>query len=237
MPMTLSIEEITGDFPLFKVAVVHATGLQIVPKRADDLNALIELRQEECRTRFPGTPLSEIAGISVWRDAYRRFGVKKTSYRNSVERIVKNILTERGLPEINSFVDCYNAVSLKHIFPVGADDLGKIENKIAFRYSRPADTFFPLGQSEAENDPPKSGEVVLAAGSNVLCRRWNWYQDARSPIGLSTDRALVTIQSHGEGDLKAAADDLVDLLGRFCNAGCHVKIASADNPLVELPDG
>ncbi|MEM7026514.1 MAG: hypothetical protein AAF637_28645 [Pseudomonadota bacterium] len=93
---------------------------------------------------------------------------------------------------------------------------------------------FALGQEGAENDPPKTGEVVLAAGSNVLCRRWNWYQDAGSPIRAETTRAFVTIQSNGEGDLNAAAEDLVDLLARFAGARCSVTVASSDNQVVEL---
>ena len=33
---------------------------------------------------------------------------------------------------------------------------------------------------EDPNDPPKEGEVVYADARHVLCRRWNWRQDART---------------------------------------------------------
>lgn len=208
--------------------------MQIRSERNAELDALIGEREKVCRQRFPDTPLSEIDGIAAWRDAYKRFGIKKTSYRSSVERLVKNVLAERRLPAINTFVDCYNAVSLQHVFPVGADDADKIGDEVSFRYSRATDTFLPLGQAEAANDPPKVGEVVLASGANVLCRRWNWYQDARSPITGDTARALVTIQSQGVGDLREAADDLVALLAEFCGASCTVKMVSATSPVVEI---
>lgn len=234
MNIRLTIEDLADDFPNFEVAVVLASSLDISEQRPGGLDTLIEQRETACRDRFPDIPLSEIEGIAAWRQAYRQFGIKKTSYRSSVERLVKNVLADRRLPAINSFVDCYNAVSLDHVLPIGADDADRMETDAAFRYARDDDTFFPLGKPDAENDPPKSGEVVLASGSNVLCRRWNWYQDARSPITSTTQYALITIQSNGWGDVREATDDLFQLLDRFCGAQCSMAIASAQTPVVSL---
>lgn len=234
MQITLTIEDIAGDFPDFRVAAVLAHGLDIPAERPSALDEMIAVRERTCAEEHTGMQLSEIPGVAAWRRAYRQFGIKKTSYRSSVERLVKNVLAERRLPAINGFVDAYNAVSLAHVLPVGADDVDCIGGDVAFRYARDDDTFYPLGQEGAENDPPKSGEVVLASGVNVMCRRWNWYQDARSPITAETKRALVTIQSNGEGNLDAAAEDLTGLLARFCNAECDVAVASFDTPTVHL---
>ncbi len=234
MQITLTIEDIAEDFPDYRVAAVLAHGLEIPAERPSVLDDLIAQREGACAAEYDGMQLSEIPGVAAWRRAYRQFGIKKTSYRSSVERLVKNVLAERRLPAINGFVDAYNAVSLAHVLPVGADDVDCIGPDVAFRYSRDDDTFYPLGQEGAENDPPKSGEVVLASGPNVMCRRWNWYQDARSPITPDTRHALVTVQSNGEGNLEAAAEDLCDLLAGFCNAECDVAIASRATPTVDL---
>ena len=37
-----------------------------------------------------------------------------------------------------------------------------------------------------EPEAPKAGEVVYADAAHVLCRRWNWRQDARSLITPAT---------------------------------------------------
>ena len=58
---------------------------------------------------------------------------------------------------------------------------------------------------EDPNDPPKAGEVVYADARHVLCRRWNWRQDARSAVSTRTRRAALTVQSNGFGDVEAAA--------------------------------
>jgi DNA/RNA-binding domain of Phe-tRNA-synthetase-like protein len=232
--MRLDISDIAADFHDFRVAAVEAADLAIPATRPPDLDRLITERETALRARWAGMELSEIPGVAAWRKAYRAFGIKKTSYRSSVERLVKNTLAERPLPEINPFVDCYNAVSLAHVFPLGADDLDKVEGDIAFRYSQPADSFLDMGAEGETNDPPKPGEVVYADAQKVLCRRWNWRQDARSLVGLETKRAVVTVQANGWGDLDAAVADLTDLLARFCGARTATTTVSAAQPIAEL---
>lgn len=231
--MRLDISDIAADFPEYRLAVVVAAGLDIPADRPAALGGMIAEREAALRARWAGMELSEIPGVAAWRRAYRAFGIKKTSYRSSVERLVKNALAERPLPAINGFVDCYNAVSLTHVFPLGADDLDKVSGDIAFRYARPDDSFLDMG-SEAQNDTPKPGEVVYSDAKKVLCRRWNWRQDQRSLVSPDTRRAIVTVQANGWGDPDAAVADLVDLIGRFCGGTSAVTWASAADPVVEL---
>lgn len=234
--MKLDISEIAEDFPAFRVAVIVASGLEIAAARPAGLQTEIEGMSEGARERWAGMELSSIPGIAVWRQAYKEFGIKKTSYRCSVERLVKNALAGRPLPEINTFVDAYNAVSLAHVFPAGADDLDKIDGDIAFRYSRPGDSFLPLGRADQGEDPPKDGEVVYADAAKVLCRRWNWCQDARSPVSRKTTRAVLTVQSNGWGDFADAVDDVCHLIADYCGTSiaCKIAYASQENPIVTV---
>ena len=235
--MHLTIADIAPHFPEFRVAAVVAVRLAIPPERPAELDQVIAERESACRARFAGTELSAIPGVAAWRRAYRAFGIRRTSYRPSVERLVKNALAGRSLPRINGFVDAYNAVSLAHVLPLGADDLDKVSGDLAFRYARDGDSFVDMGAEPGEdpNDPPKPGEVVYADGAKVLCRRWNWRQDARSAVSPETRRAIVTVQWNGIGDLDAAVADLTDLLGRFCGAETAAVTADANRPTVVLP--
>lgn len=233
--MQVSIADITPAFPHCRVAVVVAEGLVIPPQRPPVLDALIADREAACRAQWAGTELSQIGGVAAWRAAYKAFGIKQTRYRSSVERLVKNVLAGRELARINGFVDAYNAVSLAHVLPLGADDLDKVAPPLAFRYAREGDTFVDMADgAEAGDEAPKPGEVVYADSRHVLCRRWNWRQDARSLITGATTRAVVTLQSNGAGDVQAAADDLVDLIGRFCGGRCRVAVLNAAHPTSDL---
>lgn len=237
--MRIDIGGVVSDFPDFRVAAVVARGLTIPAERPPDLAAIVAEREAACAARWAGTDLSAIPGIAVWRAAYRAFGIKKTSYRCSVERLVKNVLAGRTLPPINAFVDAYNAVSLAHVMPLGADDLAHVVGDVAFRRSRVGDTFLDMaggdeGGGGPVQDPPKEGEVVYADAEKVLCRRWNWRQDARSLVSPRTTAAIVTVQTNGEGDLDAAVADLSALIQRFCGGSVSVAVADRHRPVAEI---
>jgi DNA/RNA-binding domain of Phe-tRNA-synthetase-like protein len=232
--MELSIAELLPRFPAVRIAAVVAEDLAIPAGRPPELAALIKAREADCRVQWAGTELSAIPGIAAWRAAYKAFGIKSTSYRSSVERLVKNALAGRALPMINGFVDAYNAVSLAHVLPAGADDLAHVVGDVAFRFAREGDDFQDMSGEGELGGPPKPGEVVLADCRKVLCRRWNWRQDARSVITPLTRRALVTLQSNGHGDVEAAAADLAELIGRVCGGRARILIADAARPVVPL---
>lgn len=230
--MKAEISDIVGDFPDTRIAFLVAEGLSIVDARPEALAAKIAKTETACRATFTRESVGQIPGVAVWREAYKSFGVKKTSYRSSVERLLRNVLNNRPLAAINSLVDCYNRISVAHVMPVGADDLDRVKGGVCFRYSRENDDFFALGQDA--NDPPKPDEVVYADDAKLLCRRWNWYQDARSPVSAETRRAVLTVQSHGWGDLEAAAAELAADIETFCGGEVRWRIADATTPAIEV---
>jgi len=135
---------------------------------------------------------------------------------------------------VNAFVDLYNVVSLSAVLPLGADDLAQVTPPLAFRFAREGDTFVDMAEEGDAPEAPKPGEVVYADADHVLCRRWNWRQDARSLITVETTRAVVTVQGNGAGDVAAGANDLVDLIGQFCGGRCRVAILDSAHPTADL---
>jgi DNA/RNA-binding domain of Phe-tRNA-synthetase-like protein len=230
--LQISIAGITNAFPDYRVAFIVADGLTIARERPPALDALIAAREAAARERWSGTELSAIPGIAAWRAAYKGFGIRQTRYRSSVERLVKNVLAGRPLARVNAFVDLYNVVSLAHVLPLGADDLDRVTPPLCFRYSREGDSFVDMADAEEGGEPeaPKPGEVVYADAAHVLCRRWNWRQDARSIIRPDTRRAVITVQANGAGDVAAGANNLIDLIARFCVGTCRMAVLDRSRP-------
>ena len=233
---SLSIVEVVERFPDFRVAVIRATDIVIAADRSPALIGMIEKAERSSRERWRGAELSAIPAVAAWRAAYRGFGVKKTSYRSSVERLFKRVLAGGEIPRINNLVDLYNCVSLVHGLCLGADDLEQTMGDLAFRLSRRGDTFFDMSAEAGEdpNDPPKDGEVVYADARRVLCRRWNWRQDARSLVTLQTKRAVLTVQSNGYGEVEAAASELVRAIAVECGGRSTFATADRTQPIVEI---
>lgn len=236
--VSVSLEDVAPSFPEFRVAAVVAEDLMIPAERDAVLDALIGRRENAVRERFGATALADIAGIAAWRRAYRAFGIKQTRYRSAVERLVKNALAGRALPAVNALVDLYNAVSLSHVLPLGADDLDHVVGPVAFRFAREGDSFVDMTDLDEDGDvvpeAPKAGEVVYADAAKILCRRWNWRQDGRSLITPTTRRALITLQSNGTGDVAEAAVDLMDLIERHCSGSCRMAVLDRTRPTLSL---
>jgi DNA/RNA-binding domain of Phe-tRNA-synthetase-like protein len=234
--VSLDISEVSGNFPSFRVALVVARGLTVPAERSRALVAFVEETAAQVARDLAGMELADITELKAWRQAYRAFGVKKTSYRSSVERLLKNLQRGAGLPRVNALVDAYNAVSALYRMPIGADDLDRVKPPLAFRYARPTDSFIALGDPASTPDPPNAGEVVYADAEKCLCRRWNWYQDGRSAIGPRTTRAVLTVQSLSAADaqLRKAAAHLVGLIVGCAGGRANWAIAHAAAPRVDV---
>jgi len=232
----LSIAELVDRFPDFRVAFVLAEPLAIREGRSPELAGEIAAAEADCRRRHGGIELSAIPGVAAWRSAYKGFGIKRTSYRSSVERLIKRVLAGQALPEINALVDLYNMVSLESGLCLGCDDLDKTSGDLVFRFSREGDSFIDMGAEVGEDpdDPPKLGEVVYADARQVLCRRWNWRQDARTASNLESRRAMLTVQSNGFGEVEPAAERLAALIARECGGASRIAILDQARPSAGL---
>lgn len=228
----LDISEIVGKFPGFRVALLVASDLALTAADSPKLEAFLNETETAATAWLGEGDLSSVPEIRSWRDAYKAFGVKKTSYRSSVERLLKNIQRGGGLPRVNALVDIYNAVSVRHRMPIGADDLDRVCPPLAFRYARTGDSFVALGDATMAPDPPKPGEIVYGDAEKCLCRRWNWYQDARSAVGPATRRAVLTVQTLTGDDaaLNMAVAQLADVIVADLSRRVWWTVADANRP-------
>ena len=234
--ISLDIADVLPAFPSFRVALLVAAPLTIPASRSAAVDIYIARAEAEASAGLGEAALADLPELAAWRAAYRAFGVKKTSYRSSVERLLKLLARGDGLPRVNPLVDLYNAVSARHRLPIGADDLARVAPPLAFRHARDGDSFVALGDPAAADDPPRPGEVVYADAEKCLCRRWNWYQDARSAIGPATRAAVLTIQGLGPSAarVEAAAEEVSALLAEHCAATCRSAVAEAARPIAEV---
>ncbi len=232
--MRFSIEPVLDAFPGYRVGVVVAEDLSVPEASGAEWDAAMTAIEAAVRARWAGVELSQIPGIADWRAAYKAFGIKRTSYRSSVERLVKNILAGRPLPRINGLVDIYNALSAQFVLPAGADDLDRVAGDVCFRPGGPGDSYIRLGDETGAEDPPKPGEIVYADAQKVLCRRWNWSQDARSAVTPATRRAVVTFQSLGAEPPEPAVDALVAALAARCGGRSRHWILDRATPHADI---
>jgi DNA/RNA-binding domain of Phe-tRNA-synthetase-like protein len=77
MALRLDISEVLVRFPAFRVAMVVAWDVEISGERPPSLARAMDAVEAEVGAHWADTPLAEIPGLKVWREAYKAFGVKK----------------------------------------------------------------------------------------------------------------------------------------------------------------
>lgn len=190
-----------------------------------ELEAMLNENVQECEAYFTGKKPKETEDILPYRGAFTALGINPNKFLCSIEALLTRIAKGKGFPHINAAVDLGNAVSIKHRLPMGAHDLGSIEEGLDVRLAKEGDTFVPFGATESET--PDVGEAVYASGSEIRTRRWTWRQSERGKITENTTAILFPIDGFSDvnaDEVQKAADELITLLHRYF--GDQIEIES-----------
>jgi len=158
-----------------------------------------------------GTPL-----ITQWRDAYKSMGVKPSAYRCSFEALGRRAIAGKPLDTGVPAVNLYNAASIRYMACLGAYDLMRLSSApLELRFCRPEeDRFSPLGGS-ADDMPLRSGLVVYAQDSEVLCWGLNHRDSEKTCLRAETTDMVFMAEGvtpvHAESAQKALAAIRADL--------------------------
>lgn len=220
-------DDIFERFPEVVLGIVIAHGIDNAGENAE---ILAQLRTEETRTRaeLSGTQISEHPHIAPWREAYRAFGAKPKDYPSSIENLVRRVVKGHTVPHINTLVDAYNTVSLRHVVPVGGEDLDTIVGDVLLAFAGEHEASVVL-LGEPEPRAPHPGEVIYKDDAGAICRRWNWKEADRTKLTAGTRNAFLVIEGLppvGADLVDRAAAELADLIRSHC--GGRVTTARID---------
>lgn len=221
-------------FTLFNnssVAVIVARNINNAHYNPDIalLTSQIELK---LRNEVNLEELSQHPNILPWRDTYRKFGSKPSDYKSSVEALARVVLKGTEIKKISPLVDLYNLISIKHLVPVGAEDIDKIVRDLELTFADGTEEYTSLGSQE--NDPPKPGEVIYKDDIGVVCRRWNWREGERTKITPETKNAIIVIESVASIPINNAASELVDLVKQYCGAEITISYLNKDSSEINI---
>jgi len=213
---------VTALRPDYTAALLVAENLR--PGPSDDAtDALLAEAEASARKALAGGIPEQLEPVGAWRHAYQAFGAKPKRTRPSVEALLRRI--DAGLPRIDRLTDVYNAMSVRHLLPVGGEDLDRYAGPARLVRATGDEPFDTVRDGEPVIDHPEPGEVIWRDDAGVTCRAWNWRQCVRTRITLSTTRAVFILDGLaelGEGGLQAARQDLVGHIATL-NPGARVS--------------
>lgn len=233
-PFRIEIDaDVATAYPETRIAVVTVTGL----RNAEPWVA-VDRAVEALVSAFGAaiwSPLTEIdAGIACWHEAFRSFGVNPRRMRPSVDALGRRFAKIGDLPRIGPAVDAYNVVSLRHGIPAGAFDLDAVPGTpVELRPARGGDQFIPIGADADAAQEPRAGEVVYAAGADVLTRAWNHRDCDRTKVTASSRSVAFILErvdatAVPDAALAEAVADLVSLVGEHADDVSASFITPAD---------
>lgn len=228
-------DTIFDDFPDLVLGVVI---LYNIDNSQDKAEITSQLRQAEVELlgKFGSTPVIEHPYIATWREAYRKFGAKPKDYPSSVENLTRRVLNGATIGHINNLVSLYNTISLRHILPVGGEDLDKIVGDVLLTKAgdnEPA--IFLLGEKEAR--APRAGEILYKDDNGAICRRWNWKEADRTKLTQETKNAFLVIEALppvSRDTVETAIRELADLVKQFCGGTVSTAFLDKVNREIKL---
>jgi DNA/RNA-binding domain of Phe-tRNA-synthetase-like protein len=198
--------------PDYTALIIVADGLD--PGPSDEAtDALLSEAETQARATLAGRAASDLEPVAAWRLAYQAFGAKPKRTRPSVEALLRRV--EAGLPRIDRLTDIYNAISVRHLLPVGGEDLAMYCGPARLARAAGHEPFDTMRDGQPVMEHPEPGEVIWRDDDGVTCRCWNWRQCVRTRITHATTSAMFILDGLAElgpGGLMTAGQDLAGQL-------------------------
>lgn len=169
-------------------------GMLLVVASGRDLNnegenpavrQLLQDAQAELKENWQHPNAQSHPHIAAWRQAFQRMGVSGKNYPSAIESLARRVLSGREVAHINPLVDLYNAISLRHVVPVGGWDTDEMQGgDILLRLTKGGEPFTELGHSEPT--AAAAGEVSYTDAEELITRYFVWRQSERAKIDPKT---------------------------------------------------
>ncbi len=105
-----------------------------------DLWIALQALADVIRAKFD-SPSDALAELRPARDLYRAVGIEPTRIRPSSESLLRRVIKNKDLYQINSIVDVCNYASLFFLLPIGLYDVEKISGDIIFRLGNSSEEY------------------------------------------------------------------------------------------------
>jgi len=186
----------------------------VVVKPSDPL--LTKKLNQVCNDFASSHNLEDIAKLKVIADsrkAYKTLGKDPARYRLSSEALLRRIVKEKGIYNINNIVDINNLISITSYYSICAFDLSKIEPPVEFTIGCKEDEYYGIGRGllNIENLPVFEDQIGKFGSPTS--------DSERVKITAKTSQLSMNIISFsGIANLEAHLKRLQDYLVRFASA-------------------
>jgi len=163
----------------------------VVHKKNLELDRFKEEATEEVKGKYTLDSLKDVSVFRAYRDFFWRVGIDPTKNRPAAEALIRRILRDNPLPNINTLVDAYNLASIKTEIALAAFDTQELQGDLIMRFARRGEKFLGIGMEKPMD--LEGGEVVI-----------------------SDDEKLVAIYPHRDADQSKVTENTKSILLLVC---------------------
>ncbi len=216
-PELFSIDKkVSKEFPSVSVGVAIIKNVQVkktnpeLEKAKEALReALITLATEDINT-FPE--------IQSYRQLYKTMGVDWHSRRPSPEALLRRVAQKKDIYTVNTVVDAYNLVVMKHRVSVGAFDLDQIAFPTVLRFPKAGEEILLLGDTEQTKYTEKELAYFDTKGGYNI--DFNYRDAQRTAVTENTKNVYINVDGiftispeKVEQVLKEAVEQIIEFSG------------------------
>jgi len=194
-------------FPGIKTGYIVLEGIT-VEKENSALSSLKKSIETEVKNRFgSANEIKNSPRIAGFRKIYKGFGIDPDSHMNSSEALLRRIVSGKGIYNVNTVVDTYNATSVEQEIPMAAYDLDQIKGTLTLRFAKDGEIMTKI--LETEPTVIKEGELVYSDEEGITCIDLNYRDSDRTKITENTKNIIVFVDGH-EG---ITEEEITEVLG------------------------
>lgn len=221
-PEIFSIDsEIQRAFPSVSVGVAIIKGVNV-----KKINKDLEKEKEELLRSLDGLTTEELGRypeVISYRKLYKEMGIDWHSRRPSPEALLRRVALKKGLYTVNTCVDAYNLVVLKHRVSVGAFDLDEIKFPTILRFAKEREEILLLG--DKEQTKYKEGEIAYFDKEGGYNIDFNFRDSQRTAVKETTKNLYINVD--GVFDISAeqvekVLKDSCEVIIKYCGGEIEV---------------
>ena len=183
-----------------------------VTEKNDTLWDLIQQKTNEIVTTTDVSEISKLPAVEASRKAYKACGKDPARYRLSAESLIRRIVNQKDLYQVNNVVDVLNLVSISSGYSIGGYDADKIIGEITFGIGELDEPYTGIGRGELNIEfLPVFRDELGAFGTPTS-------DSVRTSVTIHTKRFLMIIIDFGGGNIVKATQLSTELLERYSYA-------------------
>ena len=226
-PEIFSIDQrLKEKFPSVSIGIAIIKGVTI--KKSDPSLEKEKQKLLQSLQNLTTEQLGQYPEIQSYRKLYKATGIDWHSRRPSPEAFLRRVALNKGLYTINTCVDAYNLVVMKHRVSIGAFDLDKIEFPTILRFTKKGEEILLLGDNEPTGY--KEGEIAYfdkIGGYNI---DFNYRDAQRTAVQLTTKNLYINVDGVYEitpSQVEKSLQEACDMIIKYC--GGTIELFGVEN--------